>query len=54
MNIFTTTGITAIAGIGANMYLCKVTMDISAKHIAPDKNGVRIAELDEISYQCIL
>lgn len=45
------TGITATAGIGTNMYLCKVAMDIVAKHIEPDKNGVRIAELDEMSYR---
>lgn len=42
------TGITATAGIGTNMYLCKIAMDIMAKHIEPDKNGVRIAELDEM------
>lgn len=45
------TGITATAGIGTNMYLCKVAMDIWAKHVMPDENGVRIAELDEISYR---
>lgn len=45
------TGITATAGIGTNMYLCKVAMDIVAKHIDADKNGVRIAELDEMSYR---
>ena len=45
------TGITATAGIGSNLYLCKIAMDIEAKHIAPDKDGVRIAELDEISYR---
>ena len=45
------TGITAPAGIGTNMYLCKVAMDIMAKHTAPDKDGVRIAELDEMSYR---
>lgn len=45
------TGITATAGIGTNMYLCKVAMDIVAKHIPADKDGVRIAELDEISYR---
>ena len=45
------TGITATAGIGTNMYLCKVAMDIVAKHIPADKNGVRIAELDEMSYR---
>ncbi len=41
------TGITATAGIGTNLFLCKVAMDIVAKHISPDKDGVRIAELDE-------
>ncbi len=45
------TGITATAGIGTNMYLCKVAMDIVAKHIPADKDGVRIAELDEQSYR---
>lgn len=45
------TGITATAGIGTNMYLAKVAMDIVAKHIEADKDGVRIAKLDEISYR---
>ena len=45
------TAITATAGIGTNMYLAKVAMDISAKHMQPDRNGVRIAELDEKSYR---
>ena len=45
------TGITATAGIGPNLYLCKIAMDIEAKHIAPDGDGVRIAELDELSYR---
>ena len=45
------TGITATAGIGSNLYLCKIAMDIVAKHIAPDRDGVRIAELDEMSYR---
>jgi len=45
------TGITATAGIGTNFYLCKVAMDIVAKHIPADKDGVRIAELDEMSYR---
>lgn len=45
------TGITATAGIGTNLYLSKVAMDIVAKKIPPDKDGVRIAELDEISYR---
>ena len=48
------TGITTTAGIGTNLYLCKVAMDIVAKHVAPDKNGVRIAELDEIKYRKFL
>ena len=45
------TGITATAGIGTNLYLCKIAMDIVAKHIPADENGVRIAELDEMSYR---
>lgn len=45
------TGITATAGIGTNLYLCKVAMDIVAKHIPADKDGVRIAELDETTYR---
>ena len=45
------TGITATAGIGTNMYLAKIAMDIEAKHIEPDEDGVRIAELDEMSYR---
>lgn len=45
------TGITATAGIGTNLFLCKVAMDIVAKHIPADKDGVRIAELDEMSYR---
>ena len=45
------TGITATVGIGCNMYLAKVAMDIEAKHMKPDKNGVRIAELDEKTYR---
>lgn len=45
------TGITATAGIGSNMYLCKIAMDIVAKKMPPDKDGVRIAELDEMSYR---
>ena len=50
-DVLKTTGITATAGIAPNMYLCKVAMDIVAKHIAADKDGVRIAELDEMSYR---
>lgn len=45
------TGITATAGIGTNLYLCKIAMDIVAKRIPEDENGVRIAELDEMSYR---
>ena len=45
------TGITATAGIGTNMYLCKVAMDIVAKHLPPDENGVRIAQIDERTYR---
>ena len=51
LDVLETTGITATAGIGTNLYLCKVAMDIVAKHIPADKNGVRIAELDEMSYR---
>ena len=54
LDVLATTGITATAGIGPNLYLCKVAMDIMAKHIQPDKNGVRIAELDEMSYRLFL
>lgn len=50
-DVLTETGITATAGIGTNLYLCKVAMDIGAKHVMPDENGVRIAELDEMSYR---
>ena len=49
-----TTGITVTAGIGTNLYLAKLAMDITAKHAAPDKDGVRIAELDEESFQYLL
>ena len=45
------TGITATAGIGSNLYLAKIAMDIEAKHMEPDADGVRIAELDEYSYR---
>jgi len=45
------TGITATAGIGTNMYLCKIAMDIVAKHMPADEDGVRIAELDEMEYR---
>ena len=50
-DVLNTTGITATAGIGTNMYLAKIAMDIEAKHIPADKDGVRIAELDEMSYR---
>lgn len=51
LDVLHTTGITATAGIGTNLYLAKVAMDIEAKHIQPDENGVRIARLDEMSYR---
>lgn len=53
-DVLENTGITATAGIGTNLYLCKVAMDIVAKHVKPNKNGVRIAHLDEMSYRRIL
>ena len=53
-DIYDTMGMTATAGIGTNLYLCKVAMDILAKHVEPDYNGVRIAELNEISYRRLL
>ena len=54
LDVLKTTGITATAGIGTNLYLAKVAMDIMAKRIRPDANGVRIAELDEDSYRRLL
>lgn len=51
LDVLHTTGITATAGISENLYLCKVAMDIVAKHIPADQNGVRIAELDEKTYR---
>lgn len=51
LDVLATTGITATAGIGTNLYLCKVAMDIVAKHMPPDPKGVRIAQLDELSYR---
>lgn len=51
LDVLQTTGITAAAGIGTNLYLSKVAMDIEAKHVEPDRHGVRIAELDEMSYR---
>ena len=50
-DIYETTGITATAGIGTNLYIAKIAMDVWAKHTEPDKNGVRITELDEHSYR---
>jgi len=49
--VFEKTGITATGGVGTNMYLCKIAMDIEAKHIPADENGVRVAELNERSYR---
>ena len=53
-DVYEKTGITATAGIGTNLYLCKVAMDIVAKHVKGDKNGVRIAGLDELTYRKML
>lgn len=53
-DVLQTTGITAAAGIGTNLYLCKVAMDIVAKHIDADADGVRIAWLDELRYRQLL
>lgn len=50
-DVLKTTGITAAAGIGTNLYLAKIAMDIEAKHAEPDENGVRIAYLDELTYR---
>lgn len=50
-DIYQQTKITATAGIGTNLYLCKVAMDVVAKHLKADKNGVRIAQLDEQRYR---
>lgn len=49
--VLNTYGVTATAGIAENLYLCKVALDITAKHIPPDKDGVRIAQLDMMSYR---
>jgi DNA polymerase V len=54
LDVLSKTGVTATAGIGTNLYLAKIAMDIQAKHISADKNGMRIAELDEISYRRLL
>lgn len=51
LDVLKTTGITATAGVGTNLYLSKIAMDIQAKHIPADNNGMRIAELDEMSYR---
>ena len=53
-DVYQSTGIVSTAGIGTNLYLCKVAMDIVAKHMPPDQNGTRIAELDEMSYRQLL
>ena len=53
-DVFQETGVTATAGIGANLYLCKVALDIVAKHVSPDEDGVRIAQLDEMDYRRLL
>lgn len=53
-DVYKTTGITATGGIGTNMYLAKIAMDIGAKHVKADNNGVRIASLDEMSYRKLL
>lgn len=54
LDVLKTTGIAATAGIGTNLFLAKVAMDIVAKHIPADKNGVRIAKLDEMSFRRML
>lgn len=54
LDVLHTTGITATAGIAPNLYLCKVAMDIVAKHIPADENGVRIAQIDEMGYRKLL
>ncbi len=54
LDVLKTTGVTASAGIGTNLYLCKIAMDILAKGAKPDQNGVQIAELDEMSYRRLL
>lgn len=54
LDILKTTGITAAAGMGPNLYLAKIAMDIVAKHVQPDKDGVRIAKLNEMTYRKLL
>src|SRR5699024_4686589 len=51
LDVLKTTGITATVGIGTNLYLCKIAMDIVAKHTKADQDGVRIAQLDEMMYR---
>ena len=51
LDVLKTTDITATAGIGPNLYLAKVAMDVWAKHVPADENGVRIADLNEMSYR---
>ena len=53
-DVLSQTGITATAGIGTNLYLAKIAMDLGAKHVEADKDGVRIASLDEMSYRKLL
>ena len=53
-DVYLSTGITATAGIGSNMYLAKIAMDVVAKHALPDENGVRMGKLDEMSYRRML
>ena len=54
LDVLATYGVTATAGIGTNLYLCKIAMDIVAKRMPPDENGVRIAELNEMTYRQLL
>lgn len=53
-DVYNITGITATAGIGTNLYLAKIAMDVVAKHVRPNENGVRIAGLDEMTYRKLL
>lgn len=53
-DVLQNTGITATAGVAPNLYLCKIAMDIVAKHMEPDENGVRVAYLDEMRYRKLL
>lgn len=52
--VYEETGITATAGIGTNLYLCKIAMDIVAKHMEADVNGARLARLNEMTYRKLL